>query len=94
MLGFQEAFGMSPVAYHKRLRLNGARRQLLRASPHETTVTQVALDWGFDHFGRFSVDYRQLFSESPISTLRKRRGLSYVGFGPSDSPQRSVMNAT
>jgi hypothetical protein len=30
----------------------------------------VALRWGFDHFGRFSVDYRLMFEESPIDTLR------------------------
>ena len=34
------------------------------------SVTTVALRWGFDHFGRFSVDYRRMFGESPVMTLR------------------------
>jgi AraC-like DNA-binding protein len=69
MLGFQEAFGISPLAYHRRLRLNGARRELFRSSPRDVTVAQVALRWGFDHFGRFSVDYHRLFGETPTTTL-------------------------
>ncbi len=70
MLGFQEAFGISPGAYHRRLRLNEARRELSRSSSCEVTVAQVALRWGFDHFGRFSVDYHNLFGETPTTTLR------------------------
>lgn len=70
MLGFLEAFGLPPIAYHKRLRLNQARRELLRARRGEVTVSAVALRWGFEHFGRFSVDYRQMFNESPAQTLR------------------------
>ena len=71
MLGFQEAFGISPLAYHRRLRLNAARRELFRSSPRDVTVAQVALRWGFDHFGRFSVDYHSLFGETPTTTLRR-----------------------
>jgi AraC family transcriptional regulator, ethanolamine operon transcriptional activator len=70
MLGFQEAFGMSPLAYHRRFRLNEARRELIRSLPHAVTVAQVALRWGFDHFGRFSVDYRNFFGETPTMTMR------------------------
>ncbi len=70
MLGFRDLFGLSPAAYHRRMRLNAARRDLVRARPGETSVTVTALRWGFDHFGRFSVDYRRMFGESPIATLR------------------------
>jgi AraC family ethanolamine operon transcriptional activator len=70
MLGFSDSFGIPPLAFHRRLRLNAARRDLVRSRPGETSVTEVALRWGFDHFGRFSVDYRRLFGESPIATLR------------------------
>jgi AraC family ethanolamine operon transcriptional activator len=70
MLGFQDVFGDPPGAYHRKLRLNAARRELARASTAETSVTAVALRWGFDHLGRFSVDYRRMFGESPVGTLR------------------------
>jgi AraC family transcriptional regulator, ethanolamine operon transcriptional activator len=70
MLGFSDCFGIPPLAFQKRLRLNAARRELAAARLGETTVTDVALRWGFEHFGRFSVDYRLLFGESPVDTLR------------------------
>ena len=38
--------------------------------PRDVTVAQVALRWGFEHFGRFSVDYHCLFGETPTTTLR------------------------
>jgi AraC family ethanolamine operon transcriptional activator len=71
MLGFRDLFGLSPAAYHRRMRLNATRRDLVRARPGETSVTVTALRWGFSHFGRFSVDYRRMFGESPIATLRR-----------------------
>jgi AraC family ethanolamine operon transcriptional activator len=70
MLGFADSFGMPPLAFHRRMRLNAARRDLAGSRPGEATVTDVALRWGFDHFGRFSIDYRRMFGESPIATLR------------------------
>jgi len=70
MLGFSDLFSIPPLAYHRRMRLSAARRDLVRSWPGETSVTTVALRWAFDHFGRFSVAYRQMFGESPITTLR------------------------
>lgn len=65
-LGFNERFGMSPVAYAKAMRLNGARRDLRRGD--YGTVTDIALRWGFLHLGRFASDYRAFFGESPSDT--------------------------
>jgi uncharacterized protein YhfF len=36
-------------------------------------VTTTALDCGFTQFGRFAVDYRRFFGETPSTTLRKAR---------------------
>lgn len=69
-LAFIESFGMSPKQLLKTLRLNRARQALRHPTP-STTVTDVALDWGFFHFGRFSVAYREMFGETPLQTLRR-----------------------
>jgi AraC-like DNA-binding protein len=69
---FREHVGTTPKAYLKTLRLLAARSDLLRGLP-KTRVTDVALDWGFLHFGWFSQDYRRLFSETPRQTLRRAR---------------------
>jgi len=69
--GFREHLGVTPQRYLKLVRLNGARRDLLRASPSATTVTDVALGWGFLELGRFAGEYRRFFGELPSETLRR-----------------------
>ncbi|MBR0555663.1 AraC family transcriptional regulator [Ciceribacter sp. L1K23] len=66
---FHEYVGVSPLAYIRICRLNRARALLRQALPSETTVTEVAMHFGFLHLGRFAADYRKLFGESPSSTL-------------------------
>lgn len=66
---FQEFYGISPIRYLRLLRYARARRDLLIADPENTTVTDVAVRWHFWHFGRFSVEYRKLYGESPSETL-------------------------
>ncbi|AKF08285.1 AraC family transcriptional regulator [Sandaracinus amylolyticus] len=59
----------SPIAFHRQRRLELSRRLLLE-SP-ERSVTDVALACGFVHLGRFSVEYRARFGESPSDTRRR-----------------------
>lgn len=75
-LGFHERYGITPMAYFKAIRLNRARRDLVDVDPTDprASVTRVATRWGFCHLGRFSVEYRALFGESPIETLKKPSG--------------------
>jgi len=40
----------------------------------ESTVTQVALDNGFSHLGRFSGAFHQCFGEKPSELLARRSG--------------------
>ena len=69
-LGFLEVFGMSPKAYITVLRLNGIRRDMLKAEPG-ALVSDYAAKWGFFHFSRFAADYRRFFGESPSETLAR-----------------------
>ena len=71
---FRQTYGMSPKALMTEMRLSGARRAFLHAGD-TTTVTDVALRWGFVEFGRFSVLYRHHYGETPSETLRKARGV-------------------
>jgi len=70
-LGFQEVFGTSPRAYQRALRLYAARRDLLEGRGVDS-VTSVALRWNLTHLGRFSVDYRRMFGETPSVTRGRR----------------------
>ncbi len=67
---FQKSFGMPPMTYLKIQRLNGVRLQLKKSMPTETTVADVASQWGFWHMGQFSTDYKKMFGDSPSETLR------------------------
>lgn len=70
--GFHETIGCSPMAHLREVRLNRAREDLAGADPRTgASVTDIALDWGFMHLGRFSVEYRRRFGESPSQTLRR-----------------------
>lgn len=69
--GFQVHVGCSPMEYLRDVRLRRARDALVAADPaSDVTVTEVALEAGFMHLGRFSVEYRRRFGESPSETLR------------------------
>jgi len=47
------------------------RRALLHASSSTATVTQIVSDHGFWELGRFAVQYKVLFGESPSMTLQR-----------------------
>ena len=68
---FRDIMGMSPVTYLRRLRLHRARNELRVTSSRNTTVTDVAMNWGFWHFGAFSQAYKNCFGELPSRTLKK-----------------------
>jgi AraC-like DNA-binding protein len=68
--GFAERRGIGPMGFLKRLRMEAAYRELLGAEPEATSVTAVAYRYGFDHLGKFAVEYKRAFRESPSETLR------------------------
>jgi len=66
-----EHLGVGPIRYLWLRRMHLARRALLHAGPDATSVTKVATEHGFWELGRFSVEYRALFGESPSASLRR-----------------------
>ena len=64
---FEIRFQETMSAYIERARLERARTLLLAGK----LVTDAALDVGWTHLGRFSVEFRKQFGES-LSTTRKR----------------------
>ena len=65
--GFGDLYGVSPMAYLRSVRMHAAR-EMLRRTKGERSIGEVALRCGFTHFGRFSVDYRCAFGETPTQT--------------------------
>jgi AraC-like DNA-binding protein len=67
-----EQIGMGPKQYLVLRRLHMAHRAL-RLAPPEASVTAIATQFGFWELGRFAVIYRNIFGESPSTTLGARR---------------------
>lgn len=67
---FQRLRGQTLTQFLRSARLDLARKRLAAGVPG-TTVTDVALDCGFAHFGKFAAYYRTRFGERPSETLAK-----------------------
>lgn len=71
----QRQFGMflgkTPRAALRDVKFESARRELLQGLP-DAKVMDVALRCGFPHCGRFSVEYRRRFGETPSQTLKRQ----------------------
>ena len=68
--GFQEAVGVSPIAYLRAVRLDRVRTEL-QASAGLVSVTDVATKWGFFHLSRFARQYHDRFGQLPSETVRR-----------------------
>ena len=68
---FEDHRGMSPMRYLREARFEKVREILERADA-QNSVTEIAMSLGFNHMGRFAVEYRRRFGERPSDTLRKR----------------------
>lgn len=66
---FQDATGMSPATWLRRVRLNRVHKALVQAGPGDVLVKQVAIDNGFLHQGHFTRHYQSHFGRLPTETL-------------------------
>jgi transcriptional regulator GlxA family with amidase domain len=68
--GFKDYCGVSPMQYVRELRLDGVRKALL--GEPDCNIASIAMRWGFGHLGRFSMEYKARFGESPSQSVRRR----------------------
>jgi AraC-like DNA-binding protein len=88
---FNEILGRPPSRHLRMLRLSEVRRALLAARGQPVTVTEIATDFGFAELGRFSVEYRKAFGESPSETLSHgRRSNRMIAPVASDNVERPI----
>jgi AraC-like DNA-binding protein/tetratricopeptide (TPR) repeat protein len=67
---FHRFLGRAPLAFIRELRFRRARQELLHGPGH-ASVTEIATSCGFSHLGRFAIEYRRRYGESPSATLRR-----------------------
>jgi transcriptional regulator GlxA family with amidase domain len=59
---FRRVLGLSPAAFHRKLRLEYGKRLLTTSA---RTITEIALDCGFADGAHFSREFRAQFKEAP-----------------------------
>ena len=69
---FRRKRGYTPMEFLRKLRLERVHDELCRMEQN-VTVTDVALNCGFSHLGRFAGEYRAYFGERPSETLSRAR---------------------
>lgn len=68
---FRRHYGITPMGYLRRVRLDGAHRDLRAGDPTRgDTVAAIAATWGFADPTRFAALYREQFDQLPSRTLR------------------------
>ena len=67
---FRQVADTAPADYLRNLRLDAVRRELMTTPADRLSVSQAALNRGFEHLGRFAGQYRALFGEVPSQTAR------------------------
>src|SRR5438445_10649033 len=68
---FRGFLGKAPAAALRDIRFECARRELLQGQP-DAKVMDVALRCGFPHCGRFAIEYRRRYGETPSQTVKRQ----------------------
>lgn len=87
---FRRAMGASPMAWLRDARFRRVR-DALRCARFEDRIVDIATFWGFDHMGRFAVEYRRRFGEKPSQTrasARAARAAHLEGAAPAGTSER------
>jgi AraC-like DNA-binding protein len=69
---FERNAQTTPKHYIRQKKLERVHACLRDPSSHVRNVTELAMDFGFLHLGRFSENYRKQFGELPSDTLKRR----------------------
>jgi len=69
---FERKVGTTPKSYIRQRKLEQIHGRLSDPSAKVRNITEIAMDYGFMHLGRFSESYKSTFGELPSDTLRRR----------------------
>jgi len=70
---FRQTYDQPPMSYLRELRLKAVHAELKSGDPATTRLTDVAMRWGFAHYGHFASHYRRRFGVRPQDTLNEAR---------------------
>ncbi|MCM2330291.1 MAG: AraC family transcriptional regulator [Pseudomonas sagittaria] len=68
---FEKSAGTTPRQYIRQRKLESIRNSLSDPRMGARSITEISLDYGFLHLGRFAENYKKAFGELPSETLRR-----------------------
>lgn len=68
---FHDVYGTPPLRFFRLWALNEARRHLVLGDPTSDSVTEIVIDLGVRHLSRFAARYKELYGETPRTTLAR-----------------------
>ena len=68
---FRHCYGVGPYEYHTLLRFQAFRRMARMENLRRGLITDIALEYGFSHLGRFAKAYRTHYGELPKDSIRR-----------------------
>lgn len=68
---FERKAGTTPKSYIRQRKLEKIHGRLSDPAAKVRNITEIAMDYGFLHLGRFSESYKSTFGELPSDTLRR-----------------------
>lgn len=68
---FERKVGTTPKSYIRQKKLEQIHGRLSDPAAKVRNITEIAMDYGFLHLGRFSESYKSTFGELPSDTLRR-----------------------
>ena len=69
---YKEYYGICPKHYLAFRQLNLVRKELFERHFDNVTVKEILMKHGIWEFGRFSLNYKRHFGQSPLETLKKK----------------------
>ena len=85
---FHEALGVGPISFLRDRRLC-AVHTALRTPEDPRTISDIAMQYGFQNLGRFAGYYRQLFGEYPSETRQRHSPQLAPSFGGHEVSQQT-----
>ncbi|KVL19510.1 AraC family transcriptional regulator [Burkholderia sp. MSMB1826] len=70
---FRQTYDQTPMSFLRELRLKAVHAELKSGDPATMRLTDVAMRWGFAHYGHFASHYRRRFGVRPQDTLNALR---------------------
>ena len=70
--GFKKCLHITPMQFLQKTRLTNTRQQLTNPDINAlSSITEIAINNGFNQLGRFSAIYRSVYGELPSQTRSK-----------------------